>query len=139
MSKKITSVEELLKIGKECEKLIELRKKWEDVDLLDKIQVKVGISTKNLEGKKIADQVGMAIIDFIKEKRLNNVVVYQTEFLGYSGELPSLEIIIPDKGQVVFGNVSVNESIKIVEKYLINTDEIAEFLVDNDGNKKCNH
>ncbi len=139
MSKKITSVEELVKIGKECEKLIELRKKWEDVDLLDKIQVKVGISTKTLEGKKVADQVGIAIIDFIKEKKLDNVVVYQTEFLGYSGELPSLEIIIPDKGQVVFGNVSVDEGLKIVEKYLLNTDEIAEFLVDNDGNKKCNH
>jgi|GEM_PF-6971983 len=27
MSKKITSVEELLKLGKECEKLIEIRKK----------------------------------------------------------------------------------------------------------------
>lgn len=139
MSKKITSVEELVKIGKECEKLIELRKKWEDVDLLNKIQVKVGISTKSLEGKKIADQVGIAIIDFIKEKKLDNVVVYQTEFLGYSGELPSLEIIIPDKGQVVFGNVTVEEGLNIVERYLLNTDEIAEFLVDNDGNKKCNH
>lgn len=139
MSKKITSVEELVKIGKECEKLIELRKKWEDVDLLNKIQVKVGISTKSFEGKKIADQVGIAIIDFIKEKKLDNVVVYQTEFLGYSGELPSLEIIIPDKGQVVFGNVTVEEGLNIVERYLLNTDEIAEFLVDNDGNKKCNH
>lgn len=99
----------------------------------------MGISTKSFEGKKIADQVGIAIIDFIKEKKLDNVVVYQTEFLGYSGELPSLEIIIPDKGQVVFGNVTVEEGLNIVERYLLNTDEIAEFLVDNDGNKKCNH
>ncbi len=139
MSKKITSVEELLKIGKECEKLVELRKKWEDIDLLQKIQVKVGISKNSLESKKLANQVGIAIIDFIKEKNINNVVVYQTEFLGYSGSLPSLEIIIPNKGQVVFGNVSVEEGLNIVERYLIDTDKIVEFLVDNDGNKKCNH
>jgi hypothetical protein len=101
--------------------------------------VKNGISSRTLEAKKMADQLGIAIIDFVREKELKGVVVYQTEFFGYSGDLPSVEIIVPGKGQVVFGNVEVEEGKNIVEKYLLNTKEIAEFLVDNDGNKKCNH
>ena len=53
--------------------------------------------------------------------------------------MPSLEIVIPEKGRVVFGNVQVEAGLKLVEKYVINTHEIVEFLVDNDGTKKCNH
>jgi hypothetical protein len=101
--------------------------------------VKIGISSGTLEAKKAADQLGIAVIDFVKGKELKDVVVYQTEFFGYSGDLPAIEIIIPDKGQVVFGNVDVEEGIEIVEKYLLDTKDITEFLVDNDGNKKCNH
>ena len=43
MSKKIASYEELLKKGKECEALIALRKKWEDIDLETTKVVKMGV------------------------------------------------------------------------------------------------
>lgn len=139
MSKKITSVEELVKLGKECEKLIEVRKKWDESDLKGKIQFKVGVSSEVAEASKLADQVGIAIIDYVRANKFEDVVVYRTDFKGYSGDLPSLSIVIPDRGEVVFGNVTIEEAVKLAEKYLNNTEEIVEFLVDNDGNKKCNH
>lgn len=139
MSKKITSVEELLKIGKECEKLIEIRKKWKESELVGKIQFKVCIGSNTDLAKKLADELAIAIVDLIKEKKYKDIVVYQSEFFAYSGDLPSLEIIIPEKGQVVFGNLDIKSGLELVEKYITNTEEIIEFLVDNDGNKKCNH
>lgn len=92
-----------------------------------------------MEAKKLADELGIAIIEKIKKDRIENVVVYQTEFYGYEGDKPTLEIIIPGKGQVVFGNIDIKGALEIVEKYLINTEEIEKFLVDNDGNRICNH
>ena len=83
--------------------------------------------------------MGIAIIEYIRNKNIKNTIVYQKEFLGYSGEEPSLEIIIPNRGAVVFGEVSVEKGLEIIEKYLINTEQIIEFLVNNNGIKKCNH
>lgn len=140
MSKKIKSVEELKKIGKECEALIQLRKKWSEVELENVIQVKVGISKNSLLAKKRADEVGIHIIELIKKENLENVVVYQTEFKGYNSDNPSLEIIVPDAGSVVFGNVDEKEAEEIIIKYVKNTENIIGFLKDNTGNScNCNH
>ncbi len=104
-----------------------------------KIIIKVGIGSSSLSAKKLADELSIAIIEKIKKDEIKDVVVYQTEFYGYEGDKPSLEIIIPEKGQVVFGNMDIKGALEIVERYLINTEEIEKFLVDNDGNKICNH
>jgi len=137
MSKKITSMEELLKKGKECEELIKIRKKWKETD--DVIKVKVGVSSKSDISVKNADLVIKSIIDLMEIEDIENVALYKTEFLGYGGEFPSLEIIVPNKGNVVFGNVDSKEAIELIKKYLKDTSEIEEFLVDNDGTKTCNH
>ena len=115
------------------------KKKVKSEDLVGKIQIKIGISSDTKAAKKLSEQLGIAIIEYIKEKDVKNVIVYQTKFYGYEGDMPSLEIVIPEKGSVVFGNVQVEAGLKLVEKYVINTHEIVEFLVDNDGTKKCNH
>ncbi len=79
------------------------------------------------------------VIDYLKKQEIEDVAVIQSEFYGYSGEQPTLEIIIPETGQVVFGNITPDEAIKLVQKYILNTEEIKDFLTDNDGNKKCDH
>lgn len=42
-------------------------------------------------------------------------------------------------GNVVFGNITPKEAVELVKKYVLDTEKIKGFLVDNDGNKKCNH
>ena len=116
-----------------------IKKKVKSEDLIGKIQVKIGTSNDNESAKELSEQLGIAIIEYIKEKSIKNVIVYQTKFYGYEGDMPSLEIVIPEKGSVVFGNVKVEEGLKLIEKYVVNTHEIVDFLVDNDGTKKCNH
>ncbi|WP_028856760.1 hypothetical protein [Psychrilyobacter atlanticus] len=99
----------------------------------------MGVSSKDETAIKNADLVIKSIVDMIETEDIENVALYKTEFLGYGGKLPSLEIIIPDKGNVVFGNVDSNEAIRLIKKYLKDTSEIEEFLVDNNGTKRCNH
>ncbi|MEI6857062.1 hypothetical protein [Psychrilyobacter sp.] len=97
------------------------------------------MSSKDKIAIKNADLVINSIVDLIEIEDIENIALYKTEFLGYGGNFPSLEIIIPDKGNVVFGNVDYKEAVKLVKKYLKNTSEIEKFLVDNDGTKRCNH
>ena len=137
MSKKITSMEQLLKKGKECEELIKIRKKW--IDLENVIKVKVGLSSKDEIAIKNTNLVIKSIVDLIEIEDIENIALYKTEFLGYGGKFPSLEIIIPNKGNIVFGNVDSKEAVKLVRKYLKDTSEIEEFLVDNNGTKQCDH
>ena len=87
----------------------------------------------------MADEVSLAVIDYIRTNNIEDVAVVQSEFYGYSGDKPTIELAIPEMGQVVFGNVEPEEAIKLVEKYMINTEEIKHFLVDNHGNRKKNH
>lgn len=83
--------------------------------------------------------MSLAVIDYLRENEIQDVAVAQNEFYGYSGEKPTLELAIPQMGQVVFGNMEPGEAVKLVEKYMVNTGEIAHFLVDNHGNRKKNH
>lgn len=116
-----------------------IKKKVETEDLIGKIQIGVGVSAKTQNAITLSEKLGVAIIEHIKLKNIENVIVYQREFVGYEGDNPTLEIVIPEKGAVVFGNVDVEYGLKLIDKYVVNTHEIIEFLVDNDGTKKCNH
>lgn len=101
--------------------------------------MKIGISNQSAKAIKLSEELGVAIIEYIRSKELENVIVYQREFLGYQGDEPTIEIVIPEKGAVVFGNMDIEKGLKLIDKYVVNTEEIIGFLVDNDGTKKCNH
>jgi hypothetical protein len=101
--------------------------------------IKIGIGQPTPEAKKLADEVSISIINYLKLHEIEDVAVIQSEFYGYSGSQPSLEIIIPKAGQVVFGNITPEIAIELTEKYILDTEKIKGFLINNDGNKKCDH
>ena len=70
-----------------------VEKKVKKEDLIGKIQIKVGISSQNELARKLSDDLGVAIIEYIKREKIENVIVYQTEFKGYEGDKPTLEIV----------------------------------------------
>lgn len=77
------------------------------------------------------DKVVKAIISYLDRENIEKIAIIKTEFKGYSGDNPSLEIVIPEKGQVIFGDVSPDEVIEILERYLLKNDEILKFLEKN--------
>ncbi|MGL4254509.1 MAG: hypothetical protein ACRDB2_03835 [Fusobacteriaceae bacterium] len=95
------------------------------------ICLKVGMDKKNGSSFKNGEKVIETIISYLEKEKIDKVAVVKTEFNGYSGENPSLEVVIPEKGQVVFGNVSPEEILEILQRYLIKNDEILKFLEKN--------
>ena|GEM_PF-2147701 len=83
--------------------------------------------------------MAIKIINYLKDNNIEDVAVFQNEFYGYSSEKPTIELVIPKMGQVIFGKVEPEEAVNLVEKYMVNTQEIAHFLVDNHGDRKKKH
>lgn len=92
------------------------------------ISLRIGINFQNEKSIVSGDKVIGTIIDYLERNHLDNVAVIKSEFRGYSGENPTVEIIIPNSGQVVFGNVSEGEVLDILERYLVENSEIIGFL-----------
>lgn len=95
------------------------------------ICLKVGINSSERKNRENGKEVIASIINYLEKNELENIALIKTEFRGYVGENPSLEVIIPGKGQVVFGNVGREEVLDILERYLIKNDEILKFLIKN--------
>lgn len=76
-------------------------------------------------------------VEYIEKKQYENVAVYLGNFNSFKGELPSLEIIIPNTGSVIFKNQTNNEILRIISDYLDNIDHKKMFFSENDGTRKC--
>lgn len=113
---KIKSLADLKKLKEQLQSKVDIREKGDNIESL--IQVKVAMATCGIASgaKKSMD----AIIDEAKKLGLNNVVVTQTGCMGYCYAEPTIEVTVPGKEAVVFGNVDEVKAREIVEKYLKN-------------------
>lgn len=111
---KIKSLDDLKKLKEQLQSKVDIREKGDNIDAL--IQVKVAMATCGIAAgaKKSMD----AIIDEAKKSGINNVVVTQTGCMGYCYAEPTLEVTIPGKEPVVFGNVDEAKAREIVVKYI---------------------
>lgn len=113
---KIKSLDELKKLKNSLQSKVDLREKGENVDQM--IQVKIAMATCG-----IASGAKQTMDDFIKElkaKNIENVVITQTGCMGYCHSEPTVEITLPSKDAVVFGDVVGGRVKDIVEKYIGN-------------------
>ena len=110
---KIRSLEDLRKIRDERTKGVELRKKGEDADKL--VQVKVAMATCGIASG--AKDTMEFLIDSLA-KRGVEAVVTQTGCMGYCYAEPTIEVTLPGKDPIVFGNVDTRKADEIIEKYI---------------------
>ncbi len=113
---KIKSLEELKKLRENLQNKVELREKGENVENL--VQVKVSMATCGIAAgaKKVMD----AIIEESNKNGLKNVVVTQTGCMGLCHSEPTIEVTLPQKEPVIFGNVDKEKVVEIVEQYIKN-------------------
>ncbi|MDF1570934.1 MAG: (2Fe-2S) ferredoxin domain-containing protein [Bacteroidales bacterium] len=110
---KIRSLADLKKIRDENNKGVELRKKGEDADKL--VQVKVAMATCGIASG--AKETMEFLADSL-EKRGVEAVVTQTGCMGYCYAEPTIEVTLPGRDPIVFGNVNVKKADEIIEKYI---------------------
>lgn len=110
---KIRSLADLKKIRDEKNKGVELRKRGEDAEKL--VQVKVAMATCGIASG--AKETMEFLADSL-EKRGVEAVVTQTGCMGYCYAEPTIEVTLPGKDPIVFGNVNIKKADEIIEKYI---------------------
>jgi len=110
---KVKSLADLKRIKEELHKKMDLREKSNDPE--SQVQIKVAMATCGIaSGAK-------EVMEFLIEetaKRGIQTIVTQTGCMGYCYAEPTIEVTMPGKEPVVFGDVDLKKADEIVEKYI---------------------
>lgn len=110
---KVKSLADLKRIKEELQSKMDLREKSNDPESM--VQIKVAMATCGIaSGAK-------EVMEFLIEetaKRGIQTVVTQTGCMGYCYAEPTIEVQIPGKEPVVFGDVDTKKADEIIEKYI---------------------
>lgn len=112
---KVKSLADLKRMKEELQSKMDLREKSNDPESL--VQIKVAMATCGIaSGAK-------EVMEFLIEetaKRGINTIVTQTGCMGYCYAEPTIEVKVPGKEPIVFGDVDIKKADQIVEKYIKN-------------------
>lgn len=120
----IKSIEDLEKIRDEAKDLINLRK-----DNETKTRVVVGMGTCGIAAG--ARQTMLAILDELKKRNINDVIVTETGCIGLCKFEPLIDVIKPGQSKVTYVNVDADKARQIVVKHIINDKIIDDWVIPN--------
>jgi NADP-reducing hydrogenase subunit HndB len=112
---KIKTLDDLKRLKEDLKSKIDLREKSSNSEQM--VQVKVAMATCGIaSGAK-------EIMEFMineMQKRNIDAIVSQTGCMGYCYAEPTIEVTLPQKEALVFGNVTKSKADEIIEKYIKN-------------------
>ncbi|PKQ64967.1 NADP oxidoreductase [Labilibaculum filiforme] len=112
---KVKSLADLKRMKDALQSKMDLREKSNDPEGL--VQIKVAMATCGIaSGAK-------EVMEFLIEetaKRGIRTVVTQTGCMGYCYAEPTIEVHLPGKEPIVFGDVNIKKADEIIEKYIKN-------------------
>jgi NADP-reducing hydrogenase subunit HndB len=111
---KITSLADLRRIKDEVQSKIKLRENSDSAETL--VQIKIGMATCGIASG--AKETMNFIIEETEHQAIDAVVT-QTGCMGFCYAEPTVEITLPDREPVVFGNVDKAKAREIINKYII--------------------
>lgn len=120
----IKSLDDLKRIREEAQEMIDLR-----VGNENKTRVVVGMGTCGIAAG--ARTVMMAILDELKKRNVQNVIVTETGCAGLCQYEPQVDVIRPGEPKVTYVNLKPEDGRDIVVKHLINNQVISELMVPN--------
>ncbi len=112
----IKSLDELKKLKGELQAKVEIREKGENIDSLVQIKIAMGTCGIAAGAKATMD----AFVSELSKNGVTNAVITQTGCMGYCHSEPTVQVSVPGKEDVVFGNVNAAKTAEIVEKYIKN-------------------
>lgn len=110
---KIKSLADLKKRREQLQSAMQLREMGDNVDNM--IQVKVAMGTCGIAAG--AKQVMDVIFNQCNDRKLP-VVVTQTGCMGHCDAEPTVEVKKPGEEPVVFGHITKEKAVELVEKYI---------------------
>ncbi len=111
---KITSLADLKKMKDQAQSRLKMRENSDTADTL--VQIKVGMATCG-----IASGAKDTMNFFVEETshQAIDAVVTQTGCMGFCYAEPTVEVTLPGKEPVVFGNVDKTKAREIIDRYII--------------------
>jgi NADP-reducing hydrogenase subunit HndB len=123
---KIKNLADLRKMKEGMQSRMSMRENSDSSDAI--IQIKVGMATSGIaSGAK--ETMSYLITEL--DKRQIKALVMQVGDMGYSYAEPTVEVTIPGKDPVVFGDVKIPRAQEIIEKYIIGGELIEGILPAN--------
>lgn len=120
---KVKTLADLKKMKDQLKDSLEAREKGETAEQL--VQVKVAMATCGIASG--AKDVMSFMIDAFKKRCINGVVT-QTGCMGYCYAEPTIEVTLPGKDPVVFGEVDTKKADEIIEVY-VKTGELVDGVI----------
>jgi len=120
---KVKSMEELKAIREKHGKSLNMRQGENE----NRIIVKVGMGTCGIAAG--ARETLGAIMDEIDKQGMKNVDVIQVGCNGYCHSEPIVEVVMPDEGAILYGNVNQEKGREIVIKHLKGKELLQDSIV----------
>ncbi len=111
--KKIKSLDDLRRIKDEVQSKIKLRENSENPEMV--VQVKIGMATCGIASG--ARDIMKYFIEELEQQAVDGVVT-QTGCMGYCYAEPTVEVTLPGKEPVVFGDVNKTKAQEIIDIYI---------------------
>jgi NADP-reducing hydrogenase subunit HndB len=118
----IKSIEDLKRLREEAQKVKELR------DQTGKTQIVVGMGTVGIAAG--ARDTLKAILTYIEDKHLPDVILRQTGNIGVGGQDPVVQVILPGAETVTYGKVTPTMATQIMEEHVVKGNVVQDFRIE---------
>ena len=112
---KIMSLDQLKTLRDNVKNKVDLRVKGENVENM--VVVRVTMATCGIASG--AREVMNYLAELIRDEDIENVVITQSGCMGYCYAEPTIEVTLPGKEPVVYGNVDKAKAKEILEKHIL--------------------
>ncbi len=120
---KVKSLEELRKMREKLHSDINVRENSNNPESLPQVKVSMGTCGIAAGAKEVMSQ----FIETLKEEKVDAVVT-QSGCMGYCHAEPTIEVKLPGQEPIVYGYVTPNRVVEIVQKYIKNG-ELVEGII----------
>lgn len=120
---KIKSLDDLRQLRESMQTKIKLRESGDNSESM--VRIKVAMSTCGIASG--AKEIMNFLIDELERKAIE-AVVSQTGCMGYCYAEPTIEVTVPGKEPIVFGDVDKFRASEIIEKYIIHNELVDGIL-----------
>lgn len=120
---KIKSIDDLKQLRENMQAKIKLRENSSHPENI--VRIKVAMSTCGIASG--AKEIMNFLMDELESQAIEGVVT-QTGCMGYCYAEPTIEVTVPGKDPVVFGDVDKFRASQIIEKYIIHNELVDGIL-----------
>lgn len=121
----IKSLEDLKALRDKYKGNVDMRSSIDDDN---KVRISVGMATCGIASG--SRETINAIVEEVKDQGLNSISVVQTGCLGYCYAEPVVEVSMPGKESVLYGNVDAARAKEIVHRHLKKGETITDWVIE---------